>query len=269
MTIRSTVTTVIVLTVAMIGVMWLLQRRMIYFPTQQLTPGLPFGVDEVTFETADGLRLTAWFLPVADSGGTVIVFNGNAGNRAGRLPLGDALREHGHSVLLVDYRGYGGNPGNPTETGLGHDARAALAYLESRPDVDPRRIAYFGESLGAAVAIRLASEHPPAALVLRSPFSSLADIASEHYPFLPSGLLLRDRYPNLDLIGDIDVPVVVIAGTADRIVPLGQSREVFEAAHRPRRFVAVEGADHNDWALLAGDAVVDEIDAFIAEVFSD
>ena len=121
----------------------------------------------VAFDTADGLRLNAWF--VAGSGPaprrTILVFNGNAGHRGYRALLAAALRQHDLQVLLTDYRGYGGNPGAPSEEGLAADARAARGYLLSRPDVDRTRIVYFGESLGAAVAVRLAVEHPPAALI--------------------------------------------------------------------------------------------------------
>ncbi len=265
MNVRSTAVWALAAVVVFVGAVWLFQRRLIYLPSQRLAD-LPAWVEDVGYETADGLTLRAWFLPVPDATATVLVFNGNAGNRSGRLPLADALRERGFAVLLVDYRGYGGNPGRPSETGLASDARAALSYALSRPEVDPSRIAYFGESLGAAVALRLASEDPPAGLILRSPFSSLAAVASVHYPFLPNSWLLRDHYPNIELIADVDVPVLVIAGSADRIVPLEQSRALFDAARRPHRFVTVEGADHNDWALLAGEESVEAITAFLAAV---
>src|ERR1700736_4079661 len=153
---------------------WALQRKLIYLPSGEAPPphavGLP-GVAAVTFRTDDGLTLQGWFVqPDQPAWFTVIVFNGNAGNRAMRAPLAVALRRHGLAVLLFDYRGFGGNPGVPTERGLIADARAARRYVAGRRDVDPARVAYFGESLGAAVAIQLAAEFPPAALVLRSPF---------------------------------------------------------------------------------------------------
>ena len=113
---------------------------------------------------------------------TLIVFNGNAGNRAYRADLARAFRGRGAAVLLFDYRGFGGNDGRPTESGLAADARAARAYLDTRNDVDHKRLVYFGESLGAAVALGLAVEHPPLALVLRSPFTSLADVGATALP---------------------------------------------------------------------------------------
>jgi len=253
-----------------LGLIWISQRRLIYFPTQAVPDAaavLP-GAEEVKYPTEDGLSLAAWFVPAEGkgNGGTVVVFNGNAGNRADRIPLAEALAGRGYAVLLVDYRGYGGNPGKPSESGLATDARAAVAYLRARSDVDPNRLAYFGESLGAAVALGLAEEQPPAALVLRSPFTSLPDIASIHYPFLPASLLLWDRYLNLETIRNIDVPAMIVAGSADSIVPVEQSRELFESARGLKRLLIIDGADHNDFALAAGAQLVDEVVAFLDDV---
>ena len=234
-----------------------MQRRLIYFPDTR-TPGvaaavLP-GAEDAVLTTADGLELAAWYLPPATdaSRAVVIVFNGNAGNRADRAPLAAALARTGLGVLLFDYRGYGGNSGAPTEDGLAADARAARAYLINRPEVDAGRIVYFGESLGAAVAVALAAEHPPAALVLRSPFASMAEIARVHYPFVPAGLLLMDRYPSIDTIANVAAPVLIIAGEADRVVPPEQSRRLFDFAAEPKQFVLIAGADHNDPVLFGG-----------------
>ena len=271
--VRRLVRVVVIATLALllaVGLMWVFQRQFIYFPSQilpDLAAVLP-GAQEVTFPTDDGLTMAAWMVPAArDANGvTVVVFNGNAGNRADRTPLAQALAERGYGVLLVDYRGYGANPGRPTEDGLLSDGRAAVAYLETRPDVDADRLVYFGESLGAAVAIGLAEQLPPAALVLRSPFTSLPDIGSVHYPFLPTSVLLWDRYPNLERIGRIQVPVLVVAGSADSIVPVAQSRRLYEAASEPKEFVMIEGADHNDFELTAGNQLVAEVTAFLANV---
>ena len=258
------VMTLLAAVVGLAALLWFAQRSLIYFPDSDVPPpsavGLP-RADVVTFDTEDGLHLHAWFVPAREPARdrTVIVFNGNAGHRGYRAPLAARLADEGFSTLLVDYRGFGGNPGLPSEHGLQRDARAALAYARTRPDVDPSRIVYFGESLGAAVAIDLAAEHPPAALVLRSPFSSMADIGQYHYPFLPVRWLLRDRYPSIDHIGRIGCPVLVIAGSADRVVPLTNSTELYEAAPEPKRLVIIEDADHNDEALAWGPKVIEEI----------
>jgi uncharacterized protein len=261
---------VVGLTVAVaLGALWVFQRRLIYFPSSAVPPissVVPAGED-VVLVTDDGLELDAWFLPApAPSGTTVVVFNGNAGNRADRAHLGSMLSERGFHVLLVDYRGYGGNPGSPTEKGLASDARAAVAYLEGRDAIDAERLVYFGESLGAAVAIGLAAERPPVALVLRSPFTSLADVASAHYPVLPMSWLLWDRFENLERIPGISVPVMVIAGSDDRIVPLSQSTPIFDAAVGTKDLFIVQGADHNDAALVSGSDMMDAVAAFVTRV---
>ena len=247
---------------------WALQRRLMYFPIARVPNPDEIGltpVEPVTLETADGLDLSGWFLaaPGASPRLTVLVFNGNAGNRGDRGPLAAALRRHGLQVLLFDYRGYGGTPGAPTESGLTEDGRAARAYLLGRADVDASRLVYFGESLGAAVAVGLAVEHPPAALILRSPFTSMADVGKYHYPFLPVRLLLRDRFPSIDRMQRILSPLLVVAGADDRVVPIQQSRRVYEAAAGPKTLVVVPGADHNDEELLAGDEMVRAIVRFL------
>ena len=250
--------------VAFLAVIWMAQRRLIYFPSASLPSPGDVGLTDaepVTFLTSDGLQLGAWF--IAGSGSaprpTILVFSGNAGNRAYRAPLAVSLQRHGLQVLLTDYRGYGGNPGAPSEHGLAADARAALGYVLSRPDVDPSRIVYFGESLGAAVAVRLAVEHTPAALILRSPFTSLADIGRHHYPLLPVGLLLRDRFASIDSAHRIQSPVLMIAGDRDVVVPIAYTRRLFAAVVAPKTLVELPGADHNDYELLAGNEMIQAI----------
>ncbi|HEX2356515.1 MAG TPA: alpha/beta fold hydrolase [Micromonosporaceae bacterium] len=257
---RPAVTVLLALAVVL-ALLWLAQRRLIYFPDDRRVPpaaeAVPAGRD-VTLETSDGLRLGAWSVPAlgTDRGLTVLVANGNGGNRADRAPLAAALSRAGFAVLLFDYRGYAGNGGRPTEEGLGRDVRAAYRHLVEVERVPPDRLIYFGESLGAAVVAELATEHPPAALVLRSPFVDLAAVGAAHYPFLPVRALLRDRYPVASLVARIDVPTGVVYGTADSIVPPAQSREVASRAAGPVSMVAVDGADHNDRALLDGPELI-------------
>jgi fermentation-respiration switch protein FrsA (DUF1100 family) len=249
----------LVVVIALLAAVWLLQRRLIYFPDSMIPPAgsvLP-GAQEVTLRTEDGLALGAWHLAPtgADRGITILVTPGNAGSRALRAPLANRLAAAGFAVLLLDYRGYGGNPGSPSENGLITDARAARAYLADH-GVPAERLIYFGESLGAAVATRLAVEQPPGGLVLRSPFTSLAAVGSRHYPLLPVRLLLRDRFPVTELIAKVTVPTVVVYGSADTIVPPEQSAAVAAAAGGPVRAVPVVGADHNDVALVEGNVLL-------------
>lgn len=254
------------LVVALGAVIWTLQRRLIYFPFGQVPDpeamGLS-GVTKVSFPTADGLRLHGWLVGMPETAKlSAIVFNGNAGNRAFRAPLARALVRHDIAVLLFDYRGFGGNAGAPSEHGLQSDARAAREFVLRR-GVDPRRLVYFGESIGAAVAAELAVAHPPRALVLRSPFTSLAEVGRVHYRFLPVRWLLRDRFATIDRIHDVRAPVLIIAGDRDSIVPAEQSRRVFASANEPKSLLIVADADHNDDVLLAGREMIERIVTFL------
>jgi fermentation-respiration switch protein FrsA (DUF1100 family) len=262
---------VVALVVAtVITVLWSQQRRLIYFPAPGPQPSattiLPAGRD-VVIETEDGIHLGAWYFPAARSGRgpAVVVFNGNAGYRSLRAGLAEALNRNGLSVLLFDYRGYGSNPGRPSEEGLAADARAAQAWLARQPDVDPSRIAYFGESLGAAVAVGLAVQRPPAALVLRSPFTTLADVGVVHYPWLPVRQLLIDRYPSIEQIASVKAPVLVIAGDRDNVVPAVLSQRLYDAAVEPKQYVLLPGLGHNDEGLLNGPPMVSDVLKFLAE----
>ncbi len=251
--------------------LWGLQRRLIYQPSHAPVPRagdvLP-GAREVALRTADGLELGAWLVPAAerDRGVAVLVASGNAGNRSLRAALAGSLARHGFAVLLFDYRGYGGNPGKPTEEGLALDVRAARRFLVERAGVPPERVIYYGESLGAAVVTELASEHPPGGLVLRSPFTDLASVGRVHYPFLPVGTLLRDRYRLAAHIANVKVPTTVVYGSRDSVVPPEQSRAVAEAAPGPVRVVEIEGADHNDPALLDGEELIEAVVALAERV---
>ena len=249
-------------TVMVVALVWALQRRLVYLPGGPPTvsaSAVLAGAWQVELHTDDGLTLQAWHAPATGHArnATVMVLPGNAGSRADRVPLARAVAARGFDVVLLDYRGYGGNPGRPTEEGLAADARAAHRYLVDERGVDPERVLLWGESLGAAVAVRLARERTVGGLVLRSPFTSLADVAAVHYPFLPVRLLLRDRFPVREQVAGVGVPVVVVAGGADEVVPRGQSLAVADAAGAT--VVEVAGARHNDPELSHGPAVVDAV----------
>ena len=260
---RGLLTSAAVILVALgglLGLVWLLQRRLLYVPAGEPPPVarvLP-GAREVQLRTADDLDLTAWFLPSADPAldVTVLVANGNAGNRADRAELARRLAAAGMAVLLFDYRGFGGNPGRPSQRGLALDVRAARAFLVDDLGVPPTRLLYLGESLGTAVVTELATEYPPGGLVLRSPFLSLTAVARRHHPGLPVRALLRDRYPLLDHLPRVPTPVAVVYGTADEIVPAEQSRAVAAATLRLIGEHEILGAHHNDAQLAHGPVLV-------------
>ncbi|WP_372730139.1 alpha/beta hydrolase, partial [Nocardioides sp.] len=173
-----------------LAMVWSLERQLIYFPDPgPVAPAADVidGARDVTLHTADGLELGAWFVPAAgpvDTGMAVLVAPGNGGNRAGRAELARELSRRGLAVLLMDYRGYGGNPGKPSEDGLAADSDAGAEALV-RLGYPASRTLYFGESLGSGVVAALQARHPPAGMVLRSPFTELADVGAHHYPWLP------------------------------------------------------------------------------------
>jgi hypothetical protein len=265
---------VVLLAGAVLAYLYLTQRSMIYFPGTAAPNAelLPDDARSVELHTRDGLRLAAWFLPPrvgpmpTQPGPAVLILNGNAGDRSHRLPLGIALAERGFGVLLFDYRGYAGNPGSPSEEGLRADALSAVEVLAAQPEVDPGRIAYFGESLGAAVAGGLVTERPPAALILRSPPPSIGEMGRHHYPYLPVvDWLLWDRYSLTEQVRELSVPLLVLVTEQDEIVPAALSRRVFDAASEPKRWVPLTAAHHNDPALLAGDELLGAVTAFLEE----
>jgi fermentation-respiration switch protein FrsA (DUF1100 family) len=264
----ATVVSLLTLAFCVIALFWALQRRLMYFPWSDVPSPDAVGlvrVESVRFTTSDGITLNGWFVPslLPQASWTMVVFNGNGGNRALRAPFANALATRGLNVLLFDYRGYGDNAGTPTETGLIADAHAARAFLLSRHDVDGRRIVYFGESLGAAVAIALATKDPPAGLILRSPFTSMIDLGRLHYPWLPVRWLVRDRYLSIDRIARVTCPVLVIAGDRDGIIPIEHSRRLYERVPTAKTFVTVPGAGHNDRALLDGSTMIEAVLRFI------
>lgn len=248
----------------MLVVVWTWQRRLIYFPaTAPVAPASTVITDaqDVRLRTSDGLILGAWFVPAREPTRdvTVLVANGNAGDRSLRAPLARALAACGMGVLLFDYRGFGGNPGQPSEEGLARDARAAYQFLTEVTGIAADRLLYYGESLGAAVITELATEYPPAGMVLRSPFTDLASLGQMHYPFLPVKMLLRDRYPLTEQLMSVTVPVTVVYGSDDSIVPPSHSRAVAETAPRLQQLVEVAGADHNSPALLDGAVLINAV----------
>jgi hypothetical protein len=253
------------------GILWAVQRQLIYFPDTTAVPPagqvVP-GARDVTLHTADGLELGAWFVPASGPAPSApmaaLVAPGNGGNRAGRAELARELSERGLAVLLMDYRGYGGNPGSPSEEGLAADALAATEALTDL-GFPPERTIYFGESLGTGVVAALQTRRPPAGMVLRSPFTELADVGAHHYPFLPVRLLLRDRFPVVEHLSSSQVPVTVIYADDDSIVPSALSQTVADAAPALVDRVVIRGADHND-PVMFGPKVAEAVARLAREV---
>jgi len=235
---------------ALVGAVYLFQRNLLYFPDTDRPDAKRLGlsvVREIELATGDGLRLLAWYVPPGTGRAVIAYLHGNGGNIADRVDRLRRFVDEGFGVLFLEYRGYGGNAGSPTEEGLFADARAGLDFLAAE-GVEPDRIILFGESLGTGVAIRMASERPVAMLLLESPYTSIAAVARWHYPFLPVDLLLKDRFDSLSRIGAVRAPLLVMQGGLDRVVPPRSGRELFAAAPEPKEIWIAPDGGHNDLA---------------------
>ncbi len=240
--------------VALVAVIYLAQDRLLYFPSTESPERMRATAPDlraVRLTTDDGLDLLAWWRPPAVAAGwTLALFHGNAGHIGHRL---EKVRPHlvaGLGVLLVEYRGYGGNAGRPSENGFHADARAALAFLDGL-GVPRARLALYGESLGTGVAVRLAAEAagaggPVGAVLLEAPYSSIADVAQHHYPWLPARWLTRDRFAAIERVAVIGAPLLVLHGARDTIVPLPFGQRLFAAAREPKELVVLPDGGHND-----------------------
>ena len=220
------------------------QRAMLFHPW----PGDPgraeaFGMVPVKTTAADGVSVIHWYAPPQPGQAVVVLFHGNAGTVAGLEPWAEAFRARGCGVLLADYRGYSGNPGLPSEEGLYADARAVLDWLAAQGFRD-RQIVLLGWSLGSGVAVQMAVERHPAALVLLAPYTSIVDVGVRRHPILPVASLIRDRFDSMSKIAAIDAPVMIVTGDLDFIVPPDMGRTLFGAAREPKRALFLPQVGH-------------------------
>ena len=240
------------------------QRRLLFIPDTSVPDPMRAGLPDAGIRrimTDDGLPLLAWHVPPPRPDGfTVLFLHGNAGNIAHRAGRVHRLRAAGWGVLLLEYRGYGGNPGTPSEGGLIHDARAGLAELR-RLGVPPDRLLLWGESLGTGLAVWLATEEDVAAVLLDAPYTSIVDAAQRQYPYVPVRPLLKDRFDSLARIARVRAPILVMQGSADRLVPPAMGRALIAAATAPTELWVAEGAGHED---LGPYGAVDAAAAFVS-----
>ncbi len=242
-------TLIVVGTLLLLVVMMAFEDSLIYFPSvypDGFWNPREFDFEDAWFEASDGTKLHGWYVPHASPRAVILFAHGNAGNLSHRAEILEGLHALGVSVLIFDYRGYGRSAGSPTEEGILADARAARRWLGRRAGVDEGQIVLLGESLGGAVMVDLAANDGAAALVLLNTFSSLADVAAFHYPWLPVKLLMRTRLDSVSKIGSFHGPLLQIHGDADTIIPLALAERVFAAANAPKEFVKIRGGDHND-----------------------
>lgn len=238
---------------ALVGAAFFAQRSLMYHPAGPPPSPAELGLDRfeaASVATSDGLELTAWYAPAPAGAPTVVVYHGNAGNLENRAGKFAALRDAGLGVLGLQFRGYGGNPGRPTEQGLYRDAEAALAFLAER-GVGERATVLYGESLGTGVAVEMATRFDVAAVILEAPYLSVPRVAQRHYPILPARLLVQDRFDSASKIPGITVPVLALHGTGDRIIPPGHSESLLARAGGPAERQTFEGRGHSDIPVAA------------------
>lgn len=241
-----------------------LQAQLMYHPTRQITAtpaALMLAFDDVALETSDGVKLHGWYVPAAGARATVLFCHGNAGNISGRLGTIRVLHGLGLNVLLFDYRGYGRSAGSPSEEGTYRDAEAAWRYLVDTRGVAPGALVIHGRSLGGAVAADLAMRHPPAALILESTFTKVAD----HWigrALAPAVWLSSFRYDAAARVRDLGCPKLVVHSREDRLVPFALGRRLFEAAAEPKEFLEISGT-HNEGFLTSGTVYTEGLDDFL------
>lgn len=243
------------------------QRDMLYDPDTTRPDVKSVGLQhlqEVELATSDGLRLLAWYLPPPAGRPVVVYFHGNAGNLADRSRRLRRIAEGGLGVLIPEYRGYGGNAGEPTESGLLADARAAMDFVRQK-GFGADRIVLYGESLGTGLATRIASEQSVAALILQSPYTSITAIAERRFSYLPVDFMLKDRFDSLSRMPWVRAPLLILLGDRDMIVPPELSRTLFAAAQGIKElWVAPQGGHADLMQFDAGGAVIDFINRRVA-----
>ncbi len=245
------------------------ERRNIYFPARAMveTPQ-QFGLNyqEIWLPTPDGVKLNGWFMPSAHPAGiTVLLLHGNAGNISHRLEKYAVLLGLGADVLAIDYRGYGRSSGEPDEAGTCLDADTAYRYLVEQRHLDARRLVVYGESLGSAVAVNLASQAPVGGVVLEEAFTSAADVGQAMYPFLPMRWLLRTKYDSLAKIGRIRAPLLLFHSRDDEFFPMRHAERLLAAATAPKRLVELHGG-HNDAFVVSAAAYRDALQLFLSSL---
>lgn len=232
--------------------MYGLQRNLMYHPNPNIEAPASYGLVDfsaVTLTAQDGTKLEAWYHPAKENYPTIIHFHGNAGNLSHRADFFSLVRDAGFGIIGVDYRGYGKSEGSPSEEGFYQDGRATMEYVTKTLSIPENKLIIYGESIGTGVAVQMATEHKIAALILQSPFTTMAAPAILQYPFLPVNLLLKDRYDSLSKIANIYVPTLFLHGEKDTLVPINLGKELFAKANEPKQPIYYPEIGHNDYEL--------------------
>ena len=240
---------------ALATVLYFMQPKFLYSPIREVfsTPAeLKRDFEDVVFESADGINLSGWYVPVDNPKFTLLFCHGNAGNIAHRLDSINIFHNLGLSCFTFDYRGYGDSQGKPNEEGTYTDAMAAYKWLKEEKKIQAENIIIFGRSLGGTVAAQLAGKVKVGGLVVESAFTSYVDMGKEYYPYMPVRWFARFSYSTIDYIKNVHCPVMLIYSRNDEIVPYKFGLELYEAANEPKEFIEIFGG-HNDCFLASGE----------------
>lgn len=244
---------------------WLFQRHLVHHPRRNLrqTPrDIDAAFEDLRLTTEDGVRIHAWYVPCETARATVLFCHGNGGNIGDRLETLRLFRSLELNALIFDYRGYGESEGVPDEAGTYRDAERCWRHLVDERGLVTEPIFLFGRSLGAAVAVDLATRVTCAGLVLESPFTSLPDVGKKHYPWLPVSLFSRSRYASLEKIGSVSCPVLIAHSPDDDVIPFSHGERLHEAARPPKYFVRLTGT-HKTGFILSGQSYERALRAFV------
>ncbi len=244
--------------------MLVLQRYVVYYPSRTwVVSPESVGAQVVAYKTVDNIKLTSWYVPPKGGKPVFVLFHGNAGNISNRAFKLAYFAKRGYGFLLAEYRGYGRNAGSPSELGFYNDGRAAMTWLMKDQKIPENKIIVYGESIGTGTACEMAIEYKNIrALVLEAPFTSIQHEADAVYPWLRLFTYLTiDKYDNLSKAGYFDMPVIVLQGSKDEVIPPRQGKELFEAVASPvKKYVPLRGGGHEN---LADFGLLQHIQAFV------
>ena len=212
------------------------QRSLLYHPNvnNYFNDKLKVDIEEVQIKTSDDINLLGWFHKKdLNRFKTVVYFHGNAGKLENRIHKLNHFKDIDVNFLIISWRGFSGNSGKPTEKGLYEDGKSTIDWLKNI-GLSDKDIVLYGESLGTGIATHIAQNRKFAGLVLETPFTSMVDAAKNVYPYIPVGILLKDRYENEKKIKHINIPVLVMHGEADQIVPFKMGKKIYEMANKPK-----------------------------------
>jgi uncharacterized protein len=238
-------------------VMYMGQRRLMYFPdAKHVLPGQAglANVSERILNAPDGARNVVWYGKAKPGQPTLLYFHGNGGGLAERADRIQRFMGQGWGVFMMAYRGYAGSTGYPTEANNIADARRAYDALVQE-GVPASSIIVYGESLGTNVATRMAAEKASSGLILEAPYTSVLEIAVTDYPFLPVRLLLSDRYETDKVIPQVRVPVLILHGKQDDVIPVAMAHRLIKLANEPKRLVILPEGEHSDLYLEGNNAL--------------